>query len=182
MPLAFLTFGEYSGTGNIVAQTRIPYLSSLDAFGNIGYSDARRTRRFLHERVSERIEAALQDARAISHPLPRVERSRAFVATAQKSSKTLDRLGPHMPQNRPRDLFLQQVDIALAGFSSGLAVTANLKLGNFDSHNTNDVDQMALIPEFLAGIDYMMVRAEQIGIRDRLIVIIQSEMNGLYTM
>ena len=59
---------------------------------------------------------------------------------------------------------------------AGLGVSANLSLGNFDSHNTNDVDQMELIPRFLAGIDHMLTRAETLGIRDRLIVIIQSEM------
>ena len=176
VPLAFLTFGQYSGTGNIIAQTRIPYLSSLERFGSIGYSDRRRTRRLQHEAVSERIDAALQEVRAGTHPLPRVERARAFVDSAQDSSRSLDRILPHIPQNAPADNFLQQVEIALAGFSSGLAVSANLKLGPFDSHNTNDHDQMDLIPKFLKGIDHMMVRAEEIGIRDRLVVIIQSEM------
>ena len=46
VPLAFWTFGDYSATGNIIAQTRIPYLSSLDRLGTIGYSDRGRTRRF----------------------------------------------------------------------------------------------------------------------------------------
>jgi len=176
VPLAFLTFGQYSATGNLVAQTRIPYLNSLDGFGNISYADRRRTRRFLHERVSERIEAALRESQQDIHPLPRVHRGRAFVHNAQQSSKSLDRIVPHMPVNRPQDLFRQQIEIALTGFASGLAVSANLKLGNFDSHDTNDADQMNLIPEFLAGVDYMMRRAEDIGIRDRLIVIMQSEM------
>ena len=30
-PLAFLTFGNYSATGNLVAMSRIPYLPSLKA-------------------------------------------------------------------------------------------------------------------------------------------------------
>jgi uncharacterized protein (DUF1501 family) len=176
VPLAFLTFGQYSATGNLVAQTRIPYLNSLDGFGNIGYANSLRTRRFQHQRVSERIEAALLDAQQSTHPLPRVSQARTFVRNAQQSSKALDRVAPHMPVDRPQNIFRQQIEIALTGFASGLAVSANLKLGSFDSHNTNDEDQMNLIPEFLAGIDYMMRRAEEIGIRDRLIVIIQSEM------
>jgi hypothetical protein len=35
---------------------------------------------------------------------------------------------------------------------------------------------MKLIPEFLAGIAYFVRRAEELGIRDKLVVIIQSEM------
>ena len=35
---------------------------------------------------------------------------------------------------------------------------------------------MRLIPEFLSGIDYLIKRAEELKIRDKLIIIIQSEM------
>jgi uncharacterized protein (DUF1501 family) len=55
-------------------------------------------------------------------------------------------------------------------------VSANLTIGQFDSHNNNDEDQMKLIPEFLAGIDYLLKRAEELGIREKLVVVIQSEM------
>jgi hypothetical protein len=33
-----------------------------------------------------------------------------------------------------------------------------------------------LIPEFLAGIDYLVTKAEELKIRDKLVVIVQSEM------
>ena len=35
---------------------------------------------------------------------------------------------------------------------------------------------MKLIPEFLGGIDYLMKLAEELKIRDKLVVVIQSEM------
>src|SRR5687767_8938236 len=40
----------------------------------------------------------------------------------------------------------------------------------------NDTDQMKLIPEFLAGIAYLIRRAEELKIREKLVVVIQSEM------
>jgi hypothetical protein len=49
-------------------------------------------------------------------------------------------------------------------------------LGQFDSHANNDLDQMKLIPEFLAGIAYMMRRAEELNIREKLVIVVQSEM------
>src|SRR5208337_228202 len=67
-------------------------------------------------------------------------------------------------------------DIALASFKAGVCVSANLSIGQFDSHANNDADQMRLIPEFLAGIRYLLGRAENLKIRDRLVVIVQSEM------
>src|SRR5262249_12952726 len=54
--------------------------------------------------------------------------------------------------------------------------SANLTIGQFDSHANNDTDQMRLIPEFLAGIQYLLHRAEDLKIRDRLVIIVQSEM------
>jgi hypothetical protein len=51
-----------------------------------------------------------------------------------------------------------------------------LTISQFDSHANNDVDQMKLIPEFLEGIAYVMHRAEELQIREQLVVIIQSEM------
>ena len=34
-----------------------------------------------------------------------------------------------------------------------------------------DHDQMKLIPEFLSGIDYMIKRSEELGIREKLVII-----------
>ena len=34
----------------------------------------------------------------------------------------------------------------------------------------------ALIPEFLAGIDYVLRRAEELKLREKLVVVVQSEM------
>ena len=70
----------------------------------------------------------------------------------------------------------RQADVALASFKAGVCVSANLSIGQFDSHRNNDVDQMKLIPEFLSGIDYALRRAEELKIRDKLVVVVQSEM------
>ena len=57
-----------------------------------------------------------------------------------------------------------------------MCVSANLDIGQFDSHANNDPDQMKLIPEFLAGIAYLIRRAGELKIREQLVVIVQSEM------
>ena len=57
-----------------------------------------------------------------------------------------------------------------------MCVSANLTIGQFDSHANNDADQMKLIPEFLAGIAYLLRRAGELKIREQLVVIVQSEM------
>jgi uncharacterized protein (DUF1501 family) len=95
---------------------------------------------------------------------------------AQVNSKALERVTPYIPAEMPKERLSQQADIALASFKAGVCVSANLSIGQFDSHANNDPDQMRLIPEFLAGIAYVLRRAEELKIREQLVVIVQSEM------
>ncbi|HZK79633.1 MAG TPA: DUF1501 domain-containing protein, partial [Humisphaera sp.] len=88
----------------------------------------------------------------------------------------LQRVTPYIPREIPRERLSQQADIALASFKAGVCVSANLSIGQFDSHANNDVDQMKLIPEFLEGIAYVLRRAEALKIREKLVVVVQSEM------
>jgi uncharacterized protein (DUF1501 family) len=129
--------------------------------------------------VIDRIESALKDqtdARVSDMLLPRVERAQSMLYAAQLNSKALQRVTPYIPANSPKERMSQQAEIALASFKAGVCVSANISIGQFDSHQNNDVDQMKLIPEFLAGIAYFIRRAEELKIRDKLVVIVQSEM------
>ena len=94
----------------------------------------------------------------------------------QVNSKALQRVTQYIPKTSPKERLAQQAEIALASFKAGVCVSANLSIGQFDSHQNNDVDQMKLIPELLAGIAYVIRRAEALKIRDQLVIVIQSEM------
>jgi hypothetical protein len=177
-PLSFLTFGNYSATGNLVALSRVPYLPSLR---NLANADAvgGNERSPYHDRFAQdRIERALRDeaeGRASQPRLPRAEHAENMLFAAQANSRALERVTPYIP-DIPKERLSQQADIALASFKAGVCVSANLSIGQFDSHANNDADQMKLIPEFLAGIRYLLRRAEELKIRDRLVVVAQSEM------
>jgi hypothetical protein len=126
-----------------------------------------------------RIERAIDErrnARRQLNLLPRQERAENMLYAAQVNSKALARVTPHIPDNLPKQRLAQQAEIALTSFKAGVCVSANLSIGQFDSHANNDQDQMRLIPEFLEGIAYVLHRAEELGIRDQLVVIAQSEM------
>lgn len=178
-PISFLTFGNYSATGNLVAMSRVPYIQSLRTLSNadaIGGNE--RTpyhERFALDRIERTLEASVQD-RTTQPRLPRAEHAENMLFAAQVNSRALERVTPYIPREMPRERLSQQADIALASFKAGVCVSANLTIGQFDSHANNDPDQMRLIPEFLAGIRYLMRRAEELRIRDRLVVIVQSEM------
>jgi hypothetical protein len=178
-PLSFLTFGNYSNTGNLVAMSRIPYLPSLQKVANADSIDGQVKHPYHDDFVIDRIERALKeqtDATISRKVLPRIERAESMLYAAQLNSKALARVTPYIPAKIPKERLSQQAEIALASFKAGVCVSANLTIGQFDSHANNDADQMKLIPEFLAGIAYLVRRAEELKIREKLVVIIQSEM------
>ncbi len=179
-PLAFLTFGNYSSTGNLVPMARIPYLQSLNLVANADAVSGVAQHPYQDAFVRDRIEQALKDqaeARAADGcRLPRVERAQSMLYAAQLNSKALQRVTPYVPKTSPKERLSQQADIALASFKAGVCVSANLSIGQFDSHANNDEDQMKLIPEFLAGVDYLLRRAEELKIREQMVVVVQSEM------
>lgn len=167
--LPFLSFGNYGGTGNLIAATRLPYTSSLRSLGEVGTS-------YLspHEESQRLIVEALGEVEAAGHSLPARQRARSFLHAAQINSETLSIAADALeaPTVSGRDTF----EIALAAFRTGMGVSANFNRATFDSHANNDNDQLKLIPELLADVDYFVQRAIEVGIADRLVVIIQSEM------
>lgn len=178
-PLSFLTFGNYSATGNLVAMSRVPYLQSLSRIANADAIDGNLRSPYHDSFALDRIEQSLSDQRADRASkmlLPRRERAENMLYAAQINSKALARVTPHIPNEIPKQRLAQQAEIALASFKAGVCVSANLSIGQFDSHANNDKDQMKLIPEFLEGIAYVLHRAEELGIREQLVVIAQSEM------
>jgi hypothetical protein len=178
-PLAFLTFGNYSATGNLVAMSRVPYLPSLRKIANADAIEGNERSPYHDKFALDRIEEALkeQNAASASQPrLPRAERGENMLYAAQVNSKALQRVTQYIPAQVPKERMAQQAEIALASFKAGVCVSANLTIGQFDSHANNDPDQMKLIPEFLAGIAYLIRRAGELKIREQLVVVVQSEM------
>src|SRR5687767_1657257 len=178
-PLAFLTFGNYSATGNLVAMSRVPYLPSLRKIANADAVEGNERSPYHDKFALDRIEAALKEqneAAGAAPRLPRAERGENMLYAAQVNSKALQRVTQYIPTTIPKERLSQQVEIALASFKAGVCVSANLTIGQFDSHANNDPDQMRLLPEFLAGISYLFRRAGELKIREQLVVIVQSEM------
>lgn len=178
-PLAYLTFGNYSATGNLVPMSRVPYLPSLKKLANADAIDGNERSPYHDAFALERIEQALAEqnlAQAALPRLPRQERAQNVLYAAQANSKALARVAPFIPKDLPKERLSQQAEVALASFKAGVCVSANLTISQFDSHANNDTDQMKLIPEFLAGIAYTIRRAGELQIRDQLVVIVQSEM------
>src|SRR2546421_647782 len=74
-PLAFLTFGNYSATGNLVAMSRVPYLPSLQKIANADSVEGN-PRAPYHDRFAlDRIEQALREGHEAASSQPRLPRA-----------------------------------------------------------------------------------------------------------
>src|SRR5438876_3420836 len=116
-PLSFLTFGNYSATGNLVAMSRVPYLPSLRTLANADAVGGNERSPYQDRFALDRIERALQvevEARAGQPRLPRAEHAENMLFAAQANSQALARVTPHIPRQVPRERLSQQADIALA--------------------------------------------------------------------
>lgn len=178
-PLAFLTFGNYSATGNVVAMSRVPYLPSLRQISNAdaiyGNTSSPYHDSFALDRIEQTLGEHYRD-RGATDRLPRAARGESMLYAAQLNSRALQRVTEFIPDEMPQQRLAQQAEIALVSFKAGVCVSANLDLGQFDSHANNDADQLRLIPELLEGITWLLHRAEELQLREQLVIIVQSEM------
>jgi hypothetical protein len=127
-PLAFLTFGNYSATGNLVAMSRVPYLPSLQRIANADAIEGNARSPYQDKFALDRIEEALREgnaARSADPRLPRAERGENMLYAAQVNSKALERVTQYIPKTIPKERLGQQSEIALASFKAGVCVSAS---------------------------------------------------------
>ncbi len=67
---------------------------------------------------------------------------------------------------------MQQAQIALYAFKTGVAVSANLDIGGFDTHNNNDDQQTSQQMQILVALDYLYSQLEVMGIADKTYVLV----------
>src|SRR5206468_12784969 len=104
-PLAFLTFGNYSATGNLVAMSRVPYLPSLQKIANADAVEGNPRSPYHDKFALDRIEQALREGHegAAAQPrLPRAERGENMLYAAQVNSKALQRVTQYIPKTSPK--------------------------------------------------------------------------------
>jgi uncharacterized protein (DUF1501 family) len=178
VPLAFLSYGGYSATADLVALSRVAdnnqlfTLTGADSIAN----DPNRPYHAVDART--RIDAALtaRHARELAgHHLPHGRHAMSSLEGARLSSAALARLDEYLPDDAGGRSLAAQVKVALAACKAGLCVAANLSFGGFDTHDDNDAKQTARMTELLAGLDLAMTTAEDLGLRERLVIVVGSD-------
>ena len=131
-PLAFLTFGNYSATGNLVAMSRVPYLPSLRNIANADAIDGNEQSPY-HDELRPRPHRA-GAARTSTRPAPPSrgcrgpEHAENMLYAAQVNSKALQRVTPYIPHDDP-----EGAAVAAGRDRPGVVQGRRLRLGEPDA-------------------------------------------------
>ena len=69
----------------------------------------------------------------------------------------------------------RQCQLAVLAFKAGVAVSADLYLGGFDTHSNHDADHNWLLANLTTSVDFLWDYAELHGVADRLVVVMGSD-------
>ena len=183
--IAYLSFGGYAETGGVARFTRIDNANLLRTIATprVGMGD------LFDDADWEALNSAraATDSRLAAAPglLPGDERHRAFhrsalaadglraYADALPSEHEIEREegGPPGLSSTLR----RQAQLTVLAFKTGVAMSADLWLGGFDTHTNHDPQHEWLFRNLTRSIDYLWEYAEDHGVADRMVVVIGSD-------
>jgi uncharacterized protein (DUF1501 family) len=197
VPLPFISNGGYDATAGILPLTRVGNPATLEklAFPNTVDPTNATSDHYFSANTAARIQAAQAgrvQALAKKQSLPTVANAMSSLYLARQSDQGLVDLGEQLAgvklvaQSNFPDLngatglddlvnLFQQVQLALLAFKSGVAVSANLNYGGFDTHGNNDVRQERALMVLLRGLDYLFTQIDALGLTNQVYVVVGSD-------
>jgi len=205
VPMAFLAGGQYNRTGDVVGVSRfpgdkVPLLAEPFKAGagdektmlpDISNQRILQLRNERYERLTAKatlprdkrtLKAMIEAGRggaAVSllksigtAPAPGIETFANDLPPETRAYLT----GVQNQGGRPRFLDLgAPLETILRCFQAGVSVSATYAQGGFDTHGQHDVNQTNALAQFVARLRYVMLRAAQLGIKDKLYVLVTSD-------
>ena len=180
-PLAYISNGGYDNTASLVAPARI---GEGEVFQQLAFPNASRPGEdpeHRREYFDPSIYAEIEKAR-----LARLERLQARVSLPLKRSQinelmmarvgdnNLNRLVSLLP-SRVSSGLEGQAEVATAAFASGIAVSANMHIGGFDTHGNHDQNHSRRLTQLLEGLDHLWTQIEINNLQDKVTVLVGSD-------
>lgn len=190
LPLAYLNFGGFGHTRNIVRSTRV---SDISAIRNIIFPNQSQWSSENYYRLPgdwERIKALHQQTMNGLRTAPGIlegdRQNRQIYFEAISRAEGIKAFGDMLPNPEEfmpaRELqggffstLHQQIQIALLAFKSGVSVSADLWEGGFDTHADHDQGHGALLTNVTDAVDYLWTYAEELNLADRLVLMIGTD-------
>lgn len=198
VPLAYLSNGGYDATAGLISLTRVGGTDALQrlAFTNEMNPDDPKTGHYHTPNTASRI-AAAQEARlraaAQKQKLPTVAKAMNTLYMARQSDDGLAGLGEMLKSTKlvqfPDDFpalqgyggmgdlenLLRQAQVALLSFKAGVAVSANLDMGGYDTHDNSDDRQSRQMMMLCFALDYLFKQMDAMGLADQVYVVVGSD-------
>ena len=180
-PMAFISNGGYDYTAGLVAPTRTGNIGVLDriAFPNsIEGARGSDAEKFHTDATWDRLVKYQQQRQpyltgAVNLPKAQASVSQLFVA--RMGQNEVKRLSEFLPAEFEQEELKRQAQVAIAGFRAGIAQTANLSTGGFDTHGDHDNSHFPRLQSLMEGVDFAWTEAERQGVADNLIIVVGSD-------
>jgi hypothetical protein len=186
-PVTFMSSGGYDTTAGLVPLAR---MTDPDAIRNLAAPNLidpknPETDSFHTADTWARIRTLQRDRLAglkAKQRLPRHLRSMERLEVARSTDDLL--AGLHIPEQLAEipsfqiddvERFMRQAQLAIAGFSSGLAVSASLQFGGFDTHSDHNRNQVRQIVKLWGGLAYLLDQLDAAGIGGNTYVVVASD-------
>ena len=191
LSMPYLSFGGFSNTAGVAVFTRLEnpdeiltvakpeidrYANRRPYFGQLDWDAIVRHR-----------SASIARLAAAPNLLPRAARNRelyeaALEPEAAEGLRLFADMIPPEDQLERREEFMdfgselrRQAQLTVLAFRAGVAVSADLYLGGFDTHDDHDRYQGWLLGNLTSSVDYLWGYAELNGVADRMVVVIGSD-------
>lgn len=189
LSMPYLSFGGFSNTAGVATFTR---LDNPGQIRTIATPEANPPwEPYLIQSDWEDLQlfraATLDRLAAAPNLLPRSARNRRLYASALTKDATeglrayaamipdRDQLQEREGYDRYYSLLKRQAQLAVLAFKAGVAVSADLYLGGFDTHANHDPDHNWLLGNLTDSVDFLWDYAETHGVADRMIVVMGSD-------
>ena len=193
LSVPYLSFGGYSETAGVARFTR---MNNPDLLRNIAtpqiphwnaearyFSDADWAALEARRAVSARRLAGVDDL------MPAQARNRRFYQSAFAAADGLAAYAAALPPNDQLEQperyqganynyysdLKRQAQLTVLAFKTGVAVSADLWLGGFDTHAYHDRDHSWLLGNLTGAVDFLWDYAEEHGIAEKLVVVMGSD-------
>jgi hypothetical protein len=190
LALAYVNLGGWGNTEGIINSTRIKNPALLrntlypnqDNFNSsmnfLSASEEQQIRQLYQKQLqagtneATRMPQDVLNRQQYLQALARSDGLQAFAALIPPADqlKPASAVGANM-----NSTIFQQVQMALLAFKSGLCVAADMVESGFDTHEKHDMDHEPSLANLLNAVDYLWDYAEQLGLADRLVVVIGSD-------
>ena len=192
LSMPYLSFGGYSNTAGLAVFTRLNNPTEVRNIANpelTGGDPSRRPFFGLEDWSAIVRHRDMRMARLAAAPnlMPREVRNRDLYAASLdpgaaeglRSYADMIPSGDDLQQTEEylvfRSTLKRQAQLAVLAFRAGVAVSADMRLGGFDTHDDHDRDQGWLLGNLTDSVDFLWDYAELQGVADRLVVVMGSD-------